>query len=384
MAYAVLIGSVVTAGSAAYGAAQQQKAQKAAAANQRNMGAEIGDTLGISRDALKMQREQDYMSAFQQMDINRRNAQDAIRLYPQLADYERQATTAQRGQDVADLRRFGPGLQRTLEKLNPGWKQAGTALQDLLSSAGTRSPLLAQMNTDAMGAGRSQINEQLNNYALSQLALGDQIGADEQRQVTQDARAAASARGLFGGDAAALDEVMNLYGARQNRAAQRAQIAGGIQAGLLQEMVANRGFQQGVEGLNQSAEGAYRSFVLNAQGATQARLNPLLQMLTPRTALSPVSGAALLNGPRGDSAAMLSQLLGYGSDVNNTNYNAAQARAIAQANNAAAMAGAATQAGAQLLGGYAQSRQAAATDVIPSGGPVKGYTYNPTTGYVRN
>ncbi len=340
-----IIGGVVAVGSTAYGASQQAKARKAAAANQRNMGAEIGDTLGASGDALRMQREQDYLGAFQQMDINRRSAQDAIRLYPQLAEYERQATTAQRGQDVADLRRFGPGLTRTLEKLNPGWKQAGTALQDLIANAGTRSPLLAQMNTDAMGAGPSEINQRLNDYALSQLALGGEIGADEQRQVVQDARAAASARGLFGGDAAAIDEIMNLYGARQNRAAQRAQIAGGVQAGLLQEMVANRGFQQGVEGLNQSAEGANRSFILNAQGATQARLNPLLQMLTPRTALSPTAGAALLNGPRGDSAQLLSQLLGYGSDVNNTNYNAAQAQAIAAANNAAAMAGAGVNAG---------------------------------------
>jgi hypothetical protein len=343
-----IIGGVVAAGSTAYGAAQQAKARKAAAANQRNMGAEIGDTLGVSGDALRMQREQDYLSAFQQMDINRRSAQDAIRLFPQLAEYERQATTAQRGQDVADLRRFGPALTRTLEKLNPGWQQAGTALQELIASAGTRSPLLDRMNTDAMNAGPSDINQRLNDYALSQLALGGQLGADEQRQIVQDSRAAASARGLFGGDAAAVDEIMNLYGARQNRAAQRAQIAGGIQAGLLQEMVANRGFQQGVEGMNQSAEGADRSFILNAQGATQARLNPLLQMLTPRTALSPVAGAALLNGPQGNSAAMLSQLLDYGSDVNNTNYNAAQARAIAAANNAAAIGAAGIKAGTTI------------------------------------
>ena len=100
--------------------------------------------------------------------------------------------------------------------------------------------------------------------------------------------------------------------------------------------------------MNQSAEGADRSFILNAQGATQARLNPLLQMLTPRTALSPVAGAALLNGPQGNSAAMLSQLLDYGSDVNNTNYNAAQARAIAAANNAAAIGAAGIKAGTTI------------------------------------
>ncbi len=343
-----IIGGVVAVGSTAYSMSEQSKARKQAASMQRGTGAEVADTLGVSGDVLRTQREGDYFQAFQQMDINRRSAQDAIRLYPQLADYERQATTAQRGQDVADLRRFGPGLTRTLEKLNPGWKQAGDSLSQMLASAGTQTPLLAQMNTDAMGAGRSEINQRLNDYALEQLALGDQIGADEQRQITQDARAAASSRGLYGGDAAALDEIMNLYGFRQNRQAQRAQVAGGIQAGLLQELVANRGWQQGVESLNQSAEGADRSFVLNANSASQSRLNPLLQMLTARTSLSPVSGGALLNGPQGNSAQLLSQLLGYGGDVANTNFNAGQAQAISAANSAAAMGAAGVSAGTTM------------------------------------
>lgn len=359
MSSALIIGTVLTTGATAYGVNAQKSAQKKALSAQRNMAGEVGDSLGVSGAALRTQRDNDYIQSYQQMEINRASAQDAIRLYPQLAAYERQETSKTRAQDVADLRSYGPRLQATLEKLNPGWKQAGNALSQMLSGAGTQTPLLQQMNTDAMGAGMSDINTQLQDYALSQLALGGQIGADEQRQVEQDARAAASARGLFGSDQASIDEVMNLYGARQNRAAQRAQIAGGIQGGLLQEMVANRNWQQGVEGLNQSAQGADRSFVLNAQGATQQRLAPLLQMLSTRTAVSPTAGAALLGGPNGNSAALISQLLGYGGDAANTNYNAAQARAISQGNNAAALAGAGAQLGTTFITEGMKNRQAA-------------------------
>jgi len=355
-----IIAGVAVAGSAAYAASEQSKARKQAANAQRSTGAELQDTLGASSGTLKTQRNNDYIQAFQQMDINQRNAQNALKLYPQLADYERQATTKQRGQDVADLRSYGPKLQATLEKLNPGWKQSGTALQSLLSGVGTRTPLLAQMNTEAEGAGTSDINQQLRDYALQQLALGGEIGADEQRGVVQDSRAAASARGLFGGDASAIDEIMNLYGARQNRERERVGIAGNIQAGLLQEMTANRAYRQGVEGLNQSADSADRSFVLNAQGASQARLNPLLQMLASRSSVSPTAGAALMGGPQGNSAALLGQLLGYGGDVANTNFNAAQAQAIARANSAAAIGGAGVQAGTTVYTEAMKNRQVAA------------------------
>jgi len=85
---------------------------------------------------------------------------------------------------------------------------------------------------------------------------------------------------------------------------------------------------------------------------------------------------------QGQSQGLLAQLLGYGQDAANTNFNATESRNNAQANNNAALASAAIGAGTQLLG-TAATAYAGRGATIPNGGNVAGYTYNPGTGYMR-
>lgn len=325
-----------------------------------------------------------------QLGINRQSAQDALALYPSIAAAEREATSWQRGQDVRETKRFGPRLMAHLDKINPGWKEASDSLRTLVQGAGARTPLLNQMNEQALGDGMSPINAALEERALRELALGDRLGADEERNVRQDTRAASSARGLLASPVSEIDEILNLDSARRGRLLQRGQYAQGVQQSLLAELGLDRQFAGQTEELNQRATSTERGFNLAAMQAQQARLAPVLDLISRRTAVSPTAGAAMLaSGPNtvGASTALLSALLGYGADVNNTNFNASQAARIAAANNAAAQQAALLNAGGQAIGSFASTYGTGGTSgggaSVPSGGSVPGYTYSAATGYTR-
>ncbi len=383
MSVAAIGAAVIVAGGTAYAASSASKTADKQMQAQRDLASETGQVSDASGQYSKQALLYDFLAGKQQMELNRRSAEDALALYPRIAEAERAATTGQRQQDVRDFGKFGPRLQRALDKINPGWADASNRLQSLLSGAGARTPLLEQMNDQAMNAGPSAINQLLEENALRELGLGGQLGADEQRMIRQDTRAAASSRGLLGADQATIDEVLNLDGARRSRMLERSAYAQGVQGSLLQELMANRGFAAQTEGLNQSALGMEQGFTLDAMRAQQGRLDPILAILNQRTPVGPTSGAALLqSGPNtvGSSQALMASLLGYGSDLNNTNYNAEAAARISGANNKAAMNGALIQAGGQLAGQAIQSYAGRGT-TIPNAGNVPGYSYTKAGGY---
>lgn len=349
---------------------------KAVPGGGRDINAELARIFGNWGDTAKNLLTYDAAAGGNQQALNRRSAADALALYPNIAAAEREATSWQRDQDVKDVGKFGPRLQKHLDKLNPGWAEAANSLRMLVKGAGARTPLLNQMNEQALGDGFSPINRALEERAMRELALGDTLGADEQRNIRQDARGAASARGLLGSDGAVIDEIFGLDSARRARLLQRGQYAQGVQASLLNELLADRQFAGQTEELNQRALGAERGFNLQALGAQQNRLDPILQLLARRTQVSPAAGAALLqSGPDtvGASTALLSALLGYGQDVNNTNFNAAAAARIAAANNQAAQQAALINAGGQAVGAYASTYGTGGTGTATSAGKPAGW-----------
>ena len=110
----------------------------------------------------------------------------------------------------------------------------------------------------------------------------------------------------------------------------------------------NRGFGLNVQGLNDASRTNRMNTLL---AASQAQLNPIQGALAPRTALNPYSmmtafqapgmteySSSLQGAPQVTGAANAIQpLYNYGSDVNNTNFNAAESRAMASANAYAAV-----------------------------------------------
>jgi hypothetical protein len=144
---------------------------------------------------------------------------------------------------------------------------------------------------------QTPIMDTLQQQAQGDLALGGQLGPDEQRLVEQQTRAAFNDRGLGISNPAMFAEIMNLYGARQGRQRERQNFAMGVDQ-------QNFGrFQQGYG----AATG------LMGYGAGLGGFDPQS---------------------------------GYAQDLYNTNYNAQAASNIAGANNRAAMFGS----GMQLLG----------------------------------
>ena len=106
--------------------------------------------------------------------------------------------------------------------------QYGQMRQSMLSS----SPELRAAN-NAMTArlgelGPSGIESALTQQAQSELSMGGQLTNDQRREADQSVRAALSARGMAGGTAGAVSEVLNRQGMSDARLQQRRQFAGGV------------------------------------------------------------------------------------------------------------------------------------------------------------
>lgn len=320
----------------------------------RNLGAEMTQSRRQGEDLLAANLKGDVKSANAEMGVMGDFFQSVMAKYPELARREREATTMQRGQDVQDFGNFSPKLEAYFNKINPGWKEAGGTLTALLKGAGDRSPLLGKLNTDAMGDGMSPINQRLMGLAMGELDKGGALSPDEQRQIQQNARGMASARGLYGSDMAGIDEIMNLDAAQRQRLYDRAGFAGGIERGLEAEQTADRGFATSVEGLNQGADANARSTVLGASSALQDRFSPFMPMLTARSATNPVMAAGVFqSAPNtiGSSRATMADALGYGSDLFNTNFNADWSKQVMETNNAVALHKSMDEAISTMVGG---------------------------------
>lgn len=283
----------------------------------------------------------------------------ALALDPALAKQERLATRWQRRADLHDLENLGGGYMEALQGIDPAWAQGLGAIGTELGQLGG-SPLLGQLNADAgagyqpdavaqrlsssaLGAGPSALRTELERQALGDLQLGRFLSPAQQRDAEQAARQAYADRGLAFSPGAIGAEILNRDQYATAREAQRRGFAADTQ-GLAQredESIFNRllgaeqssqaglgafrNFALGVQGANAQQDAGRRGFVLGATQTAQAALNPVLGMFSQRTPVSPGAGAQILGA--GTSAAQqgMQPLMSYGSDLFNTNFNAAAA-----------------------------------------------------------
>lgn len=344
------VGAAVAIGGTVYGISEQEKAKKAAAGNARSMG-EVGSILNTAPDYLAAGREGDWLAGMQQQQMQGDYLDMVLERYPEIARREREATSMQRAQDATDLGHSGRRMQGIIENMAPELRTAGDAMSRVLEGVGSNSPLLAKLNTDAMGESISPINTELQRMALAELGLGGSLSADESRQVRQDSRAAYSARGTLGGDVSNVDEILNLEGARRARLRERMGMAAGVNRDWLSELMQDRAFAGNVEELNQRRRATDASLVGTATEVGNARLRPMLGIFNQRSGVTPMGASSIFAGapnPTGTSARSLADIMGYGSDVFDTNFNAVESRANAQANAGAAIAAGSMQAGTSM------------------------------------
>ena len=118
--------------------------------------------------------------------------------------------------------------------------------------AGANQVLSQNVNNQSVGAEAigdlGGLRSTLSSQAMSDLTLGGNLSDSERRQVEQDARAAASARGRGRDVSAIVDEVANLESARRDRQNERRQFAQGIagQEAQLRESDVGRNLQAGL------------------------------------------------------------------------------------------------------------------------------------------
>ncbi len=269
------------------------------------------------------------------------------------------------------------------------------------------NPLLNQLNAQAMSQGPSGLQTQQNAIAAQLLSQGGNLSPSDLRNVQQASRSGFAARGLDATNASVVDEAMQTDAAQRARLLQNIGIAQGVQNQGLAEQgqqqqfglgVSNQNFGYGQLGVqaqqaNQSANlqaqlanqnfglGAFNSN-LSSQTAQQSALNQSAALqeqqrqaqlaaqaqavaLQRQGYLDPfaaVTGSADQNlfgqilgqnqNNIGTQANLYGSLLGYGGDLNNTNYNANAAANIAGSNQNAALYGSAIQAGGTLAGAY--------------------------------
>ena len=330
---------------------------------------EIAQLLGLSGDVFRTAGRGDILAGQRQLDFGGQFFDAALDRYPELARREREATNQQHAWDVNDMRTNGVKMQALIEKMAPELKNAGDAISRLLTGVGQDSELLASLNKDALTQGMSPINARLSDAAQHELDLGGTLSPDQIRNIQQDSRAGYSARGMLGSDMGAIEEVMNLGGARQARERERQSFASQINQLLLGERAQNREFGMGVEGLNQRGTALDTAIASAGMAAGGERLAPMLGFMRQRAAVNPLgAGQMMAMAPNtiGASDALLRLLIGgdsLGKDIFDTNANAASAARIAAANNNAAITGAAINAGGKIAGSYFNSGTKSGTGV---------------------
>jgi hypothetical protein len=197
-------------------------------------------------------------------------------LVPQVEGMQRDANTAQREQDIADVRRLGPDVQAAFRAANP--QQA--ALLD-----------------------------ELNNQTLSELQAGTSLDPTLRNDIENNLRAGSAARGFGFGQPDAVAEAFTLGEAGQRMRAARQTSA------------------RAMAGVNQAASADPFAVLLGRSSA-------------PAAAGGVFSAGQGQSGTSGSTAAAaFDPFSGYGADVANTNFNANAAARIAGANNDAAAYG---------------------------------------------
>lgn len=233
---------------------------------------------------------------------------------PALGNIQSQSNTQQRLADIGDVEQYGQRAVQAFNQANPELSAIRSQISQSASSGFTprsisMSPIEAVTNQfsaspyERVTAGPNAAAEAYNQRAISDLALGGRLGAQESRDLTNDVLARFNRAGRINDPSAIAGVALGLDQAQQGRLAQRqaaaaqgasitqGQNALGLQAGManqgaglqntgfnLQALLANQQARQQANLANQDY--SYRSQMANQQAdmaAEQLRQQKLMQ-----------------------------------------------------------------------------------------------------------
>ena len=260
----------------------------------RDYGNEMRDTLQAQIDLAPelYGAEKQFRGKYAQLDMDIANQMtpQLLDLYEtsqrRLGEMDREQLDLQRGGDIAAIEKYGSRAREALDAANP-----------------EQAALLKELNAQALG----------------DLKLGGQLNAGEQRQLSQAARGAQSARGFgYGVNDAAIESWAQLQGSEQKRQQRQ-------------------GFAQSMVGMNK---------------ATAA--DPFMAILGRPSSLNPMMSGNVVGQAQGfNPGAMFSPESQYAEDIYNQNYQGQLAARTASAKNRASLIGAGMGAFGSIMGGMA-------------------------------
>ena len=265
---------------------------KIAAPEARNYGNEMRDTLQSQIDLAPQLygAEKQFRGKYAQldMDIAKQMTPQLLDLYEtsqrRLGTMDREQLDLQREGDISAIEKYGGRAREALDAANP-----------------EQAALLKELNAQALG----------------DLKLGGQLNAGEQRQISQAARGAQSARGFgYGINDAAIESWAQLQGGSQKRQQRQ-------------------GFAQSMVGMNKSTAA-----------------DPFMAILGRPSSMNPTMSGGVVGQAGGfNPGAMFSPESQYAGDIYNQNYQGQLAARTATAKNKAAMWGAGMSAVGSIVGG---------------------------------
>ena len=260
----------------------------------RDYGSEMRDTLQAQIDLAPQLygAEKQFRGKYAQldMDIAKKMSPQLLDLYEtsqrRLGEMDREQLDLQREGDISAIEKYGGRAREALDAANP-----------------EQAALLKELNAQALG----------------DLKLGGQLNAGEQRQISQAARGAQSARGFgYGINDAAIESWAQLQGGEQKRQQRQ-------------------GFAQSMVGMNK---------------ATAA--DPFMAILGRPSSMNPMMSGNVVGQAQGfNPGAMFSPESQYAGDIYNQNYQGELAARTATAKNRASMWGGIMGAAGSVVGGMA-------------------------------
>ena len=261
----------------------------------RDYGKETRDTLQAQIDLAPdlYAAEEKFRGKYAQLDLDiaKQLAPDLLNLYEtsqrRLGALDRETLAAQREADISAIEDYGT-----------------RAMQGYRAAA------------DAANPEQAALMAELNKQALSDLQLGGQLNASEQRDLQQAARGAQAARGFgYGINDAAIESWAQMQGSDQKRRQRQ-------------------GFAQSMAGLNQANS-----------------VDPFMAILGRPSSMTPAMTGSFVGQAQGfNPGAMFSPESQYAADIYNQNYQGQLAARTATAKNRASMIGAGIGAFGKMTG----------------------------------
>lgn len=304
------------------------------------------------------------------------------RASPILGQIQADANTQQRLADIGDVEQYGQRAVSAFNNANPELAALRSRMANERAGGASMitgsqvNPVMNDFNASPfanLSVGGNASTDAYNQRAISDLALGGQLGASETRDITNDVLARFNRAGRGRDRASVASTALGLDQAQQARLQQRqAAVATGagltnqqnalsLQAGMsnqgagLQSSLANQ--QAGMQAGLANQQNSYQTQIANQQAQLaneQLRQQQLMQaaqflqnsQIDPFQAILGRSGS--LQGAMGanqqagagvgySGSGMFDPFSAYGSDIYNTNYNAQAAANNANANNRAGM-----------------------------------------------